>query len=169
MASIRFYYYFTPLKSLHGKYHDVIIKRNETNKKNVLLDFLLIIYILQLYLYHFKFTSFFLFIPPNAPSLTPNPSSSPKRIKYKKIEFNFNNLLSLFFFSFIFLISITSFFYIRNPFFTSFFKISYLYIPAKSYFFTMPSEKFRITTNGQSLRNPNNGFFGKMTFKSRNI
>ncbi|KAL9550684.1 hypothetical protein MBANPS3_004620 [Mucor bainieri] len=24
----------------------------------------------------------------------------------------------------------------------------------------MPSEKFRITTNGQSLRNPNNGFFG---------
>lgn len=25
----------------------------------------------------------------------------------------------------------------------------------------MPSEKFRITTNGQSLRNPNNTFFGK--------
>lgn len=24
----------------------------------------------------------------------------------------------------------------------------------------MPSEKFRITTNGQSLRNPNNAFFG---------
>ncbi|CEP12839.1 hypothetical protein [Parasitella parasitica] len=29
----------------------------------------------------------------------------------------------------------------------------------------MPSEKFRITTNGQSLRNPNNGFFG-MTLSS---
>lgn len=29
----------------------------------------------------------------------------------------------------------------------------------------MPSEKFRITTNGQSLRNPDNGFFGNTYIK----